>query len=58
MKDKIKRFGLLCKKPLLTQKENREFRKLEKSITAAMQDETVFDAHISAFKKAIKPLTK
>lgn len=58
MEEKIRRFGNLCKKKLLTQQEHREFKRLEKSITSAMSDETVFNAHIDSFKQAIAPLTK
>ena len=59
MKDKIKRFGLLCKKRILTQQEHREFKRLEKSITNAMlKDELMLDEHIELFKEAVKPLAK
>ncbi|MBA7611606.1 hypothetical protein ES703_18834 [subsurface metagenome] len=57
MEKKIKRFGILCNRKLLTQTENREFKKLEKEISGAMQkDETTFNKYIELFKEAIKPL--
>lgn len=62
MEEKIKRFGVLCKKGSdkgLTQEEHREFKKLEKTIfNAMMSNETSFDNHIKAFKKATKPLIR
>lgn len=56
MEEKIKRFGVLCKKSFLTQQEHREFKKLERSITDAMKDEMTFNTFITIFKEAIKPL--
>jgi len=59
MEAKIRRFGNLCKKRMLTQQEHREFKRLEKSITNAMlKDESMLDEHIELFKEAVKPLTK
>lgn len=57
MEEKIKRLGILCRKKGLTQEENREFKKLEKSITDVMQkDELIFATFIDIFKKAIEPV--
>ena len=58
MKDKINRFGILCEKPMLTQQEHKEFKKLEREITTAMSDEVVFFEYIELFKEAVKPLMK
>ena len=62
MKEKIKRFGILCKKGYskgLTKKEDKEFKKLEKEISSTMlADEKIFDDHIESFKLAVKPLAK
>jgi len=62
LNEKIKRFGILCKKGYskgLTQKEDREFKKLEKEISNAMlNNEELFDNHIKSFRKAVKPLAK
>lgn len=58
--ERITRFGALCRKASekgLTREENREFKRLEKSITNAMMlNEALFDLHLAAFKKASKPL--
>lgn len=60
--EKIKSFGVLCKKGYskgLTQKEDREFKKLEKEISGIMlNDEGLFDDHIKSFREAIGPLVK
>lgn len=60
--EKIKRFGILCKKGYskgLTQVENKEFKALEKAIGNVMlSDEEVFDSHIKSFREAIKPLER
>jgi len=57
VEEKIKKLAALCKKgdsKGLTQEENREFKRLEKSITGSMmRNEDVFNLHISAFKEAI-----
>jgi len=57
MEEKIKRFGILCKRGNdkgLTKQEIREFKKLERDISnTLLENEVLFDAHISAFKKAI-----
>jgi len=60
MKDldkKITKLGVLYKKGCdkgVTREENREFKKLEKSITNSMlKDEVLFDLHIVSFRQAI-----
>ena len=62
LNEKIKRFGVLCKKGYskgLTKKEDREFKKLEKEISDAMlNNEELFDNHIKSFREAVKPLAK
>lgn len=62
MKEKIERFGSLCKKGYskgLTHEEDKEFKKLEKEISDAMlNNESLFDIHIKSFREAVKPLAK
>lgn len=60
MKDldkKITRLSVLYKKGCdkgVTKEENREFKKLERSVTdAMMKDEVLFDQHIVSFRQAI-----
>jgi hypothetical protein len=62
LNEKIKSFGVLCKKGYhkgLTKKEDREFKKLEKDISDSMlNDEELFDDHIKSLRKAVGPLLK
>jgi len=55
--EKITRLSILYKKGCdkgVTREENREFKKLEKSITDSMlKDEIVFDRHVISFRQAI-----